>query len=222
MDTASPAHESNERARWLTFLRHFLKRHWLPLALAAALGALVAFPSFYFHFASGQYHGIDLFRSDGELNQLAAIREAYDGHLMSGNVYTADGKNDPIFTQQPFPAIVLAGFARLFFVSPQTINLVTKFFLPFLLALLLFAFLSLVLENRAAAALGTALFFLAPASTSFFLDPGSWFRILFHGNFGDGKYQFLYYARSINPQFSFFFIIGYFYLLWKLLAGGHT
>ncbi len=207
--------------RGMKCVTSFFRRHGLPLIVAFVIGVLTIAPSFYFRYFSGQFQGLDLFRSDGELNQLAAIREAYDGHVISGNVYTVDGKTDRTFAQQPLPGFILASTAHFLHLSPETLNLFTKFFLPFFLALLLFAFFQTLFAHRLFSAIGTWLVFLIPASTSFFLDPSTWARIFLHWDFGGIKYQFLYFARSINPQFSSFFVFGFFLLLWKLLFDTH-
>lgn len=202
----------------MKILIHWLKSEYLVLLFALGIGALIMAPSFYFRYFNPEYQGIDLFRSDAELNYVAQIQEVYDGHPSLGNIYLEDGKDVPAGIQQPLSANVVAGLGKMMRMDAATINLYSKLILPFFLTLLTFYFLLFLVKNRALAFLGSAFIMLAPATLGFF-HVGGIFDMIVRGNFAASDYQFLTYARSINPQFSSLLFFGYFLVLWKWLFG---
>jgi len=184
------------------------RRHFWALVLACAVGLVIVAPPLAFRFLSGEYRGIELLRADGEMNYIAQAREAYDGHWTLGNIYLSEGKENPTFTHQPLPGIVMALAAKASFLTPIGFDVAAKFFLPFFLTLIVYAMFLLLTGRKDTALVGTAFTMAIPATLTF-LDPGTLRDAILHGVFGT-KHQFLSYSRPVNPQFSSFFFYGYF------------
>lgn len=200
----------------LNKIKTFFINNWAALLVATAVGVLTISASFYFRHFSGQYQGIDMFRSDAELNYLAQIQEVYDGHYLLGNIYLKDGKDMPAGIQQPLSAWITAGMGKLLGLNAVDANLYAKFIFPFILTLIIYGFILTVAKRKNAALLGTAFVMLAPATLGLFYF-NSWWAMIVNGNFTSADYQFLSYGRSINPQISTLFFFGYFLLLFKAI-----
>ncbi len=185
---------------------------WL---MAVLVGALMIAPSFYFHYFDPAYRGIEFFGSDAESDYLAQIREVYDGHWSSGNIYLADQKN-ALNLKQNLSPIIMALFGKLFGLSAVGVNMAAKFFLPALLTVLIYAFFANVFGRKDLAIL-MAVFIMLTQATWALLNPASWPVIFLDGKFPGTDSQFLSYARPINPQVSSFFFFGYLLCLWKFL-----
>lgn len=194
-----------------------IRRHWPALVLALIVGTLIIAPSWYFRYESGSYKGVDLFRSDAELNYLAQIQETYDGYFGLGNIYLADGKDAPAGIQQPLSAFIVWLFGRSFGMDAPSANLYSKFVFPALLTIVLYFLFIVLTSSRRFALLGASFVMLAPATLGLFSFPDLSSMIL-RGVFPNAEYQFLTYARSINPQISSFFLYGFFLLIWFALS----
>ncbi len=202
-------------------IRDFIRGHGGILLVAFLVGVTIVAPQLYFRYLSGDYRGIDFFKSDVENNYLAQIQEVYDNHYSLGNIYVADGKNGPHAIQQPLSAWIVAGLGKLLGIRAHDVNIVTKFLFPFLLSLLVYALFLKLTKEKWYAFLATAFTMLAPATLAFFY-PGSWLQVVLHGNFPASDYQFLTYSRPINPQTSSFFFYGYLLFLWQFLYEAKT
>lgn len=192
-----------------------MKSRYLVLAVCIAVGVTVAAPSWYFHFFEPSYRGIELFGSDAEDAYVALIQEVYDGHPLLGNAYWAREKDQP-YILQPLSPMLVAGLGKVLFLSAVEVNLLTKFLLPFLLALLVYLLFKDI-TGRTGTALSMMLFVLLIQATWVWLNPGSWDDILFSQRLPGVDDNFLSYARPINPQVSSFFFFGYLLCLWRAL-----
>jgi len=193
----------------------FFSKNYLIIILAVIIGILTVAPSIYFRYFDDGYQGIDLFGSDAEYGYLAQIQEIYDGHFSFGNVYLTEGKDQP-YVQQPMLPMFIASLGKTIGLSVLDINMITKFFFPALLGVLVYIFFSSIFKRKDLALLMTAFIMLAQA-TSIFLDPRAWLPFISKGIFVGMDSQFLHYARPINPQLSSFFFFGYLLCLWKFL-----
>ena len=73
-----------------------IKRNWLVLFIALAIGISVGFPEALFVFDLGEkYKGIPLMGTDAEEHYLALMRESYDGRYILSNTYSIP-KNIPL------------------------------------------------------------------------------------------------------------------------------
>lgn len=115
-----------------------LKRHWLALAVAFAVGVLSAAPGILAVHALGQdYRGIPFLYLDDEDIYLARIHEIVDGHPMLGSVFLAEYKDSrPLlypFGEFFYALPILAG------IRPDIVIPAAKFVFPALLFLLVYA-----------------------------------------------------------------------------------
>lgn len=183
--------------------------------LSIAIGILISAPAIYFRYFDGGYQGIDFFGSDAENYYLGQIQEIYDGHWSSGNIYIAEGKDAP-YVQQPLPAIIIAFLGKFLGISARDINVLTKFLFPAFLTVIVYLFFSNLTGHKDIAVLMTGFVMLIQA-TWIFLNPGAWLPFLLRGEFRGTDYNFISYARPINPQISSIFFFGYLLCVWKFL-----
>ncbi|OGY63534.1 MAG: hypothetical protein A3I89_02150 [Candidatus Harrisonbacteria bacterium RIFCSPLOWO2_02_FULL_41_11] len=185
--------------------------------LSIAIGVLIIAPAAYFRYWDGGYKGADFFGSGNEDFYLAQIQEIYDGHWSLGNVYLAEGKNDP-YVQQPLPAMMVAFLGKILGVSSRDINLLTKFLFPAILTVIAYLFFSNVFGRKDIAIVMTGFVMLVQASW-IFLNPSAWLPFFLKGEFVGVNHNFISYARPINPQISSLFFFGYLLCAWKFLFG---
>ncbi|MEK7084201.1 MAG: hypothetical protein AAB932_03140 [Patescibacteria group bacterium] len=170
------------------------------LFLSIGIGLLMSIPPIYFHYFEPSYRGIELFGSDVEEIYVSQIREIYDGHYSFGNIYLADLKNSPYIQQSLSPAFV-ALLGVLLQVSAPAINILTKFFFPVIVSMLAYTLFKDLSKRTDTALLLTIFVLLAPA-TLIFLNPADWYPLLAHQELHGVNFQFLAYARPINPEVS--------------------
>src|SRR3989344_3588257 len=117
-----------------------IKRNWLILFIALAIGISVGFPELYFLYDAGEkYQGVPLMGTDAEEHYLALMREAYDGRYILSNTYSIP-KNIPLL--YPSGGEAVAGFAsRISGLGVVRFNMLMKFLSPFLLFLLFYKFI---------------------------------------------------------------------------------
>lgn len=196
-------------------MRTYFKEHYAIIILCIAIGALISAPSIYFRYFDGGYRGIDFFGSDAENHYLGGIQEIYDGHWSSGNIYIAEGKNDP-YVQQPFPAIIVALLGKLLGMSSRDVNILTKFIFPAILTLIVYG-LFLNVFGRKDLAILMAVFIMLIQATWIFLNPAAWLPFFLRGEFVGTDNNFISYARPVNPQISSIFFFAYLLCAWKFL-----
>src|SRR3989344_5116927 len=184
-------------------------------ALAVAVGILISAPAIYFHYFDSGYQGIEFFGSDAENYYVGQNQEIYDGHWFSGNIYIAEGKNDH-YVQQPLPAMIVAFLGQSLGISARDVNVLTKFLFPALLTVIVYSFFS-GLTGRKDIAILMTVFVMFVQATWIFLNPGSWLPFLLKGEFRGTDYNFISYARPINPQVSSIFFFGYLLSIWRFL-----
>lgn len=192
-----------------------VRGYWWVILLAVAVGILIFAPAVYFRYFDFGYKGIDFFGSDAENYYVGQIQEIYDGRWSSGNVFLAENKNDP-YVQQPLPAIIVALLGKILGLSAININLLTKFLFPALLTVIVYLFFS-DLTGRKDVAVLMAVFVMLIQATWIFINPSSWLPFLLKGEFRGTDYNFISYARPINPQISSIFFFGYLLCIWRLL-----
>ncbi len=197
-----------------------IRAHWRPVVLAIAVGILCSAPAVYFRYSDSGYKGVDFFGSDAENYYLGQIQEIYDGHFFSGNIFAIEGKNDP-YVQQPMPAMIVAFLGKFLGISARDVNILTKFLFPAFLTLIVYA-LFLNLTGRKDLAIPMTAFVMMVQATWIFLNPPSWLPLLLRGEFVGTDYNFISYARPINPQISSIFFFGYLLCIWNFLSGGFS
>lgn len=194
--------------KWLTV-------NWPGLILGMLVGILMVFPAFYFRHYDGAYKGIDYFGASNEDFYLTQIQEIYDGHWSLGNIYLAEGKDD-YYVQPPLAPIVVAFLGKLLGLSARGVNLLTKFLFPAVLTFVVYKlFLNLI--GRRDLSILMAVFVMLLQATWIFLNPAAWLPFLLKGEFVGTNYEFISYARPINPQISSILFFSYLLCIWKFL-----
>ncbi|MBI4049944.1 MAG: hypothetical protein HY398_00675 [Candidatus Doudnabacteria bacterium] len=192
-------------------IAQFFSRHYLAVVLAILVGVAVVFPQIQFIFqAGGQYHGFNIFETDGEYYYDARIREIYDGHYLMSNPLLA-GKDLP-FVYSPLPEFVMGMTGRILHLNLIQILILFRFLAPAGLFLLIYFLILRLTNGRKPVALLAATFILLASNLVSY--PGQLFSMLrgtFHAE------QFTDFARPVNPQLSAFFFFGFLYAYWRLI-----
>jgi hypothetical protein len=185
------------------------------LLLACFVACLIGFPSFYFRYFSGEYKGVDFFKSDGDWAYLSQVQEINDGHYSFGNLYGAENKDNPSFAQQTLGPIILDAPTKLLPVTPADTVLFSKFIIGFVFTWLVYLFFFVLLgRKRLDALVATSFTVFIPATTAL-LDPTQWRSVLL--GFSTSKLNFLALERTINPQFGSLAVYAFFGSLWKCI-----
>ena len=119
----------------------WLQSHRLSLLTAVCIALLYGLPNIFFIISLGEsYHGIPLLQTPNEASYLARIQEVIDGHEALGSPFFFEYKNEPPLSP-PAGEWLYALPAALFHLSPVAILIASKFILPPLLFLLVYALL---------------------------------------------------------------------------------
>lgn len=190
----------------------FFKEHHMAFIIALLVGVSIVFPQFLFIYQAGeQYQGFNIFETDSEYYFMARIRDVYDGHYKLSSPLLAGGKDLP-YVQPPLPELIMGLTGKILHLDISSVLILYRFFLPFLLFLLIY-FLVLAVTNgdKKSAILSSAIIIIASNLVSY---PQQLLE-MFKGNFFAS--QFADYARPVNPQISSFFFFGFLYLFWRLI-----
>lgn len=181
-----------------------ITHHAAAYVLATILGALSISPYAYFTSTAPEYAGIAMMGQDAEEHYLARIQEAYEGHLLLGNVFTTH--KDTPYLSPGLGEIVIAIISKITGFTVPTVNIATKFFFPALIFLLIYGFGLEVSRSRLAALTGATMGMLGID----IMSNAHEITALLHGNtLSDG----ITWARPINPQLSGVLLLGG---LWQL------
>jgi len=189
-----------------------IKDNWKILVLGSVIGFLFIYPHLLLRTADRAYFkGVDALGSDAETYYLSRIREVYDGYPGLGSVYLWEGKNLP-YAQPPLPEIIIALTGKFFGVGAVVMNILAKFFLGFLLSLIIYFFVLELFSDKRLALLSVLFILLASALTSL-PDIRSVFSLEIK------NMEFLRYARPVNPSLSSVFMFGYLLSFLRLTKG---
>lgn len=196
---------------------NILKYHSAALLLAAIVAGLMYLPQYWFERdLGGEYRGVYLAATDSEEYYAARIGEIYDGHRRAANAYLFEYKQLP-YIQPPLPEMLYAGVGKLLgFNRIQAVLFGSRLIFPFLLTLLLYAFVYQLSRSRIVGLLGTALVLLG---INLVLDPRAVFDVL---GLKTSLKQGLWYSRPVSPQIHSLFLFGYLLLLWEWLKQRRT
>ena len=186
-------------------ITNYLKKHWGALGLAVVVGLIMVGRQIVFISSLWeQYQGLYLTGTDSEAHYLARMQEFYDGNGL-GNALLYDYKNDFPSTFFTISESILAFPGKLLHLPVPALNLFYKFFLPFIITLLVYALVFRLtgsilwsLSATAVTLLGNDLFSLPKA-----------LYILRHQLAFN---QFAIYSRPINPEFSSVFFFSYLHI----------
>lgn len=205
-----------------TFLFRTLHQHWMSIGLAVSIGLIVIAPQLVFIAQSGEvYQGIYMLKTDAEPHYLARMQNALKGNGTS-NPFAVEFRDNVPTGFFSYAEEVLILPARVLPVSIPTLNLIYKFLLPVILALLIYALVVRLTASRSwgfvamvAVVLGSTTFNVGTLAHLFQWD-------LFYQ-------QFLLLARPVSPIISLIFFAGYLHIAltahrsrnfaWYLLLG---
>ncbi|MEW6610022.1 MAG: hypothetical protein AB1352_00120 [Patescibacteria group bacterium] len=196
---------------WFSILVGLVRRHSVAFLIAFCVGMVTVLPQVMQRIEEGNaYRGIVMRGTDTEEYYLIRIREAYDGHLTLASPDLYEYKQAP-YVQPPLPEIVMAGAARVLGMSVPPFVAVSKFLLPFLLALVLYALVRWMTGNMVLAlAVSPAVILVGQTAVS-----GGALLQLLRLNLGAFS-SMVDYARPISPQFTslLFFLWLVFWYTW--------
>jgi hypothetical protein len=178
-----------------------VNKPWIAILGAISMGVLIVSPYLISIIKIGSdYRGMYSMTSDAEPHYLARIHETYDGNG-PGNPFIFEYKNSVPTSSYTFSETTLALPGILFNISVPTLNLLYKFLLPTLLALLVYVLCFELTQSRPWSIVGMLAVILGH---SLFNIPDILHLIRFEKVYT----AFLMYARPVNPQFSsaFFFL----------------
>lgn len=185
--------------------KQITSKHRVAILLAVVVSIITALPQVYFridHKDDGIYQGIEML-PDSPWS--ARAREVQDGHPNFGNIYQKDGKDNP-YLFQPLGSMVVGYMGKMFSLDINNTILLSRIILPFLVFLLIYAFIFLVSRDRLAALSGAAALLLADSIMSYFgikqvlsgVSPDSFLRL----------------ARPVNPAMIYLLFFGFMSSFW--------
>lgn len=186
-------------------IRHLAREHVWAFGLAIVASVIVAFPQIYFridHATDGIYQGIELL-PDSPWS--ARVREIQDGHNL-GSIYYKDGKDNP-YLFQPLGSMTVASMGKLFSLDINDTLLLSRFMLPFLTFVLMYAFAYLVSREKLVAAAFAAILTFAEGALS-----GSGLSLLAQGISPE---DFLRMSRPVNPAMIYILFFGFLVPFWQ-------
>lgn len=167
-----------------------VKKHWLVIILAFAVGIIVILPTILSiqRIGLNNFKGIyPLFNGDEDF-YLTLTREVYDGRFNLSNAFIKEYKTGP-YLHPSLPEITLSTAAKIFHISVPTLAVFNDFLLPVISLLFLYALFWKITESKKLSLLFSGLFFLC----------------------------FIYtFNRPINPQFGFIFLLAGLNNIWLI------
>ncbi len=187
-----------------------LRKHYAAIFLSLLIGLVMVAPELLFiQQAGNDYRGIHMFKTDAELHYLARMQEVVDGNGL-GNPFIYEYKNNVPSAAYTISETILAWPAKFFGIPIPTINLFYKFFLPVIIALLVYSLSFRLIGNRiwsVAAMFGVLLgnaLLNAPDLVHFL----RWEKVYD---------SFALYSRPINPEFSSIIFFAYLHIFFSAL-----
>jgi hypothetical protein len=182
--------------------------------MAILVGLFVIAPQLFFINRLGsEYQGLYLMNTDAETHYVARIQEVYDGQG-TGNPYIHEYKDlpSPLYT---YSETVLAYPGMLLGISATTMNLVYKFFLPLIIALLAYLLIWRMTHDRLWSITGTILLMLGYSLINM--------PDIIHLLRLDVYYtDLVMYSRPVNPQLSSIFLFVYLHIMLSVFNIGNA
>lgn len=202
-------------------IRSFLKEHYLAFLAAIFVGFIYIAPNIFFIFSlEDAYRGIPMMQTANEDFYLARIQEILDGHPALGSVFFFEYK-DQIPLSPPTGELFYAVPSLIFDISPVHILILSRFFLPFILFLLVYYlvrkltdsanFLSAKINAIAAALFVTLGYDLIDYRT-----------ILNYLRGVSTPGDFLIWTRPVNPILGAIFLMSFLIFLWLIVQRRET
>lgn len=140
------------------------------------------------------------------------VREVQDGHVLGGNVYQKEGKDNP-YIYQPLAPMVVAYMGKIFALDINNTILLSRLVLPFVVFLLIYGFVFLVSRDKFTALSSAAVLLLADSILSY-----SGITRLLQGVSPD---HFLRLARPVVPALIYLFLFAFLLFFWQFYRKGN-
>ncbi len=187
-----------------------LKNHKWAVVFGLMIAILVASFQIYFRYDNKDiYQGIEIM---GDSPWTARIREIQDGHPLLGSIYFKEGKNDP-YLFQPLGSILSGYLGSIFSLDINNTILLARLVFPFLVFLVIYAFVFLLSKDKSTALTSSIVIILAKV---LFTRYGI-FKILD----GISPRSFLRFARPVIPALPTLFLFSFLLLFWLFLEKKH-
>lgn len=195
----------------------FIKEHYLVLLVAFLVGVIYIAPHLAFIYSLGDdYKGIPMMQTGNEDFYLARIREVIDGHPLIGSFVFYEYKNQPSLSP-PIGEFFYAIPSIVFGISPVNIIIISRFFLPLILFLLVY-WLVYVLTDRPRSFLGklNALACALLVTLGFDLVDYRNLWLFFTGQ-RELSGSFLVWSRPVNPVLGAVFLFAFLNFVWRIV-----
>lgn len=184
--------------------------------MAAFVGLIYIAPNIFFILSLGNaYKGIPMMQTANEDFYLARIQEILDGHPMLGSFFLFEYK-DQVPLTPPGGELFYAVPSILLSISPVNILIASRFFLPFVLFLLVYHLIRLLtankefLSNKINAVAGALLITLGYDLIDY--------RTIFNYLKGSASPEsFLIWSRPVNPVLGAIFLMSFLLLVWLVI-----
>lgn len=199
-----------------------LKQHKLALIFFIIVGIISVAPHLAFRVSLGEkYRGIYMMQTANELEYLSRIQEIRDGHLLLGSVPFFEYKENPPLVPPNILEILLALLSGFFNMSIQTALIISKFFLPAILFVLIYFLVSSLTLNKESSsnkinATAASLLIVLGYDLVDYRTVMNYFLRLSSPN------DFLLWTRPINPILGGILIYSFLLLLWELYKDQQT
>ena len=196
-------------------LRALVISHYLGILFAVAVGFLYVAPQMWFVAVLGEkYQGIPMLQTPNEDSYLARIQEIIDGHGSLGSPFLYEYKNLPPLSP-PTGEWLYALPALLFDISPATVLVVSKFILPAVLFLLVYALILRLTRTsgwqQKLNAIACALLIVLGYDLIDYRTVLSYLQ----GDASPGS--FLLWARPVNPILGAIFLFSFLLFVWAIM-----
>ena len=189
-------------------IKQLLLNHRVAIILAILTSIIVVAPQIYFRIDHK-----DLYQEGTQVIEMlphgpweARVREVQDGHVLGGNMYQKEGKNDP-YIYQPLAPMVVAYAGSLFNLEINNTLLLSRFIFPFIIFLLIYGFVFSISRDKFAALSSAAVLLLADSVLSY-----SGITRLLQGVSPD---HFLRLARPVVPALIYLFLFAFLLFFWQ-------
>ena len=195
-------------------LKQFLREHKLAVFLALLTSTIVAFPQVYFRIDHKELYqeGTQVIEMLPHGPWEGRVREVQDGHVLGGNVYQKEGKDNP-YIYQPLAPMVVAYMGKIFALDINNTILLSRLVLPFVVFLLIYGFVFLVSRDKFAALSSATVLLLADSILSY-----SGITRLLQGVSPD---HFLRLARPVVPALIYLFLFAFLLFFWQFYRKGN-
>ena len=189
---------------------HSLANHKWAIFIALVIAVIAAYPQIFFHYdIKPDYRGIDIIgAAEDEFAFLTRVREVQDGHPTLSSPYHKEGKDTP-YLFMPLAPMMVAYLGKIFSLDFNNTILLSRFFFPFVVFLIIYGFLLLLTKEKLTAIAISAAFLLL---NSLFNTKA---LQLLSGQSPATNYLTL--TWPVNPVLTWFFFFAFLLFFWLFL-----